>query len=91
MINYARRKYEKYQSQPKAMAYLFLLMLRDTSSRISEIRRMKWSDIIKEERVIHIPVGKNGREYYKFYGYIDDQLPELLEKIGKEAKGACAP
>ncbi len=32
------------------MAYLFLLMLRDTSSRIAEIRRIKWSDIIKEEK-----------------------------------------
>lgn len=87
MIDYAMKKYEKYQSQPKAMAYLFLLMLRDTSSRIAEIRRIKRSHIIKEERVIHIPIGKNRREYYKFYGYIDDQFPTLLEKIGKEAKG----
>jgi len=67
------------------MAYLFLLMLRDTSSRIAEIRRIKWSDIIKEEKIIHIPIGKRNREYYKFYGYIDDQLPKLLERIEKEA------
>lgn len=34
---------------------------------------------------IHVPIGKRNGEYYKFYGYIDDQLPKLLERIEKEA------
>jgi hypothetical protein len=28
-------------------------------------------------------IGKHQGEYYKFYGYIDDQLPKLLKKVKK--------
>jgi integrase len=47
---------------------------------------MKWRDIDEKERIIYIPIGKHQGEYYKFYGYIDDQLPRLLKAVKKWRK-----
>jgi integrase len=86
MINYARERYEELPSWGNAIDYMFTLVLRDTSCRIAEIRRMKWREIDDNEQIIHIPIGKHQGEYYKFYGYIDDQLPKLLEQLKKWRK-----
>ena len=86
MTNYARERHEELPSWGNAMTYMFMLVLRDTSCRVSEIKRVKWREIDKNERIIHIPVGKHQGEYYKFYGYVDNQLPKLLKEVKKWKK-----